>query len=162
MLRLCFGLLRSKHLVDSAIPLSGGVFFPEIDKDMEQRILNGWKEISSHLERGTRTAQRWEIQFGMPVHRPASKPRTAVVAFADEIDAWLLRNRSALKDDWQNGSDEADPARLREILLRLQAEARELAAKLSDLQRHLDETTTSNDRKSPRRDCPDEVERHPL
>jgi hypothetical protein len=127
---------------------------------MEQRILNGWKEISSHLERGTRTAQRWEIQFGMPVHRPASKPRTAVVAFADELDAWLIRNRSALNSESQNESDETDPARLRETLFRLQAEAKELAAKLSHLERHLEETAISNDRKSPRRDGPDEVQRY--
>jgi hypothetical protein len=127
---------------------------------MEQRILNGWKEISAHLERGTRTAQRWEMQFGMPVHRPASKPRTAVVAFADELDAWLTRNRSALNSESQNGRDETDPARLRETLFRLQAEAKELAAKLSHLERHLDETAPSDSGKSPRRDRPDAVQRY--
>jgi phage terminase Nu1 subunit (DNA packaging protein) len=125
---------------------------------MEQRILNGWKEISSHLERGTRTAQRWEIQFGMPVHRPASKPRTAVVAFAEEIDAWLIRNRSALNGELKNGSDEADPARLRETLLRLQAEAKELAAKLSHLERHLEETANSDGKKPLRGDALAEVQ----
>ncbi|HEV2274358.1 MAG TPA: hypothetical protein VGR96_09345 [Acidobacteriaceae bacterium] len=104
---------------------------------MEQRILNGWKEISSHLERGTRTAQRWEIQFGMPVHRPAMKRRTAVIAFAEELDEWLMRNRSSLNGGLENGNEEPDPARLQEALLRLQTEAKELAAKLMYLERHL-------------------------
>jgi hypothetical protein len=114
---------------------------------MEQRILNGWKEISSHLERGARTAQRWEAQFAMPVHRPASKRRTAVVAFADELDVWLSKNRAALNGQSQPGSDQIDSASLQEALLRLQIEAKELSAKLLHLERHLHET-----RKEPRRE----------
>lgn len=59
---------------------------------MSRRILNGWKEISNHIERGVRTAQRWESSLGMPVHRPALKNRSAVVAFSDELDGWLSRS----------------------------------------------------------------------
>ncbi|HET9743647.1 MAG TPA: GAF domain-containing protein [Terriglobales bacterium] len=55
----------------------------------DRRILNSWKEISQHLGRGVRTAQRYEEKLGLPVHRPAGKERSAVVAFADEIDRWL-------------------------------------------------------------------------
>ena len=58
---------------------------------MSRQILNGWKEISNHIERGVRTAQRWEVRLGMPVHRPALKDRSAVVAFTDELDRWLSR-----------------------------------------------------------------------
>jgi hypothetical protein len=58
---------------------------------MNRQILNGWKQISHHLERGVRTAQRWESQLGMPVHRPALKDRSAVVAFSDELEFWLSR-----------------------------------------------------------------------
>jgi hypothetical protein len=124
---------------------------------MEQRILNGWKEISSHLERGARTAQRWETQFGMPVHRPASKRRTAVVAFTDELDAWLISNRSALNGSSQNGSDKTDRARLEETLSRLQAEAKELAARLSHLERHLHENTNYDSKKPLPRDASAEL-----
>ena len=53
---------------------------------MSRQILNGWKEISNHIERGVRTAQRWESLLGMPIHRPALKNRSAVVAFSDELD----------------------------------------------------------------------------
>jgi hypothetical protein len=53
------------------------------------RILTGWKEISSHLRYGVRTVQRWEL-IGLPIHRLKSVTRGgAVVAFAEELDAWM-------------------------------------------------------------------------
>src|SRR6202161_4010685 len=72
---------------------------------MSRQILNGWKEISNHIERGVRTAQRWESLLGMPVHRPALKDRSAVVAFSDELEGWLsrtspdVRNKCVETDD---------------------------------------------------------------
>jgi len=54
-----------------------------------QSILNSWKEIAAYLGRGVRTVQRWENDLGMPVHRPKGKDRSAVLAIADELDAWL-------------------------------------------------------------------------
>ena len=65
---------------------------------MSRQILNGWKQISNHIERGVRTAQRWEALLGMPVHRPALKDRSAVVAFSDELDQWLSRTSPDLRD----------------------------------------------------------------
>jgi hypothetical protein len=124
-----------------------------IANHMEQRILNGWKEISSHLERGARTAQRWEAQFAMPVHRPASKRRTAVVAFAEELDVWLMENRAALNGQSQPGTVQMDSANLQEALLRLQIETKELSAKLLRLERHLHETANSNGKNAQRRDA---------
>jgi hypothetical protein len=64
---------------------------------MSRQILNGWKQISNHLERGIRTAQRWEV-LGMPVHRPALKDRSAVVAFSDELELWLARTSPGAQD----------------------------------------------------------------
>jgi len=66
---------------------------------MNRRILNGWKQISQHLDRGVRTAQRWESQLGMPVHRPALKDRSAVVAFSDELELWLCRSPREARDE---------------------------------------------------------------
>ena len=61
-------------------------------------ILNGWKEIATHLGRGVRTVQRWE-SLGLPIRRPKRRDRSAVVAFAQEVDDWLrsaaLRGESA-------------------------------------------------------------------
>ncbi len=117
---------------------------------MEQKILNGWKEISTHLERGVRTAQRWELQFGMPVHRPASKRRTAVVALADELDTWLVKNRSKLGDMPENGSSDVGQDYLKESLLRLEAETKELAARLWQLEMNLHDAGRAVPRHLPR------------
>ena len=54
-----------------------------------RRVLHSWKEISAYTGRGVRTVQRYEVQFGFPVHRPAGSPRSAVLAFTDEVDRWL-------------------------------------------------------------------------
>lgn len=48
--------------------------------------LDGWKEIAAYLRRAPRTAQRWEAQFGLPVHRIGGE---VVYALRSELDAWL-------------------------------------------------------------------------
>lgn len=58
----------------------------------ERHILNGWKEIAGYLGRGVRTVQRWEVLYKMPVHRPAEKDRSAVVAFSNELDQWIKQS----------------------------------------------------------------------
>jgi hypothetical protein len=75
---------------------------------MSRQILNGWKEISNHIERGVRTAQRWESLLGMPVHRPALKDRSAVVAFSDELDGWLSRSSPDARDECLAVSDKEE------------------------------------------------------
>ena len=76
-----------------------------MEEATNRRILNGWKQISNHIDRGVRTAQRWEALLGMPVHRPALKDRSAVVAFSDELESWLsrtspdVRNKCVETDD---------------------------------------------------------------
>ena len=60
-----------------------------------RRVLHSWKEISNYTGRGVRTIQRYEVQLGFPIHRPAGSPRSAVLAFSDEVDAWL--NRSPMR-----------------------------------------------------------------
>ena len=57
-----------------------------------RNVLHSWKEISSYTGRGVRTIQRYEVQLGFPIHRPAGSPRSAVLAFSDEVDAWLSRS----------------------------------------------------------------------
>jgi hypothetical protein len=48
-----------------------------------------WKEISEYSGRGVRTLQRWEQNFGFPVHRPDPRNKSAVVASRCEIDEWF-------------------------------------------------------------------------
>jgi hypothetical protein len=72
----------------------------------ERRILNSWKEIASYLGRGVRTVQRWEAQLGLPVHRPAGKDHSAVLAFSSELDQWLDSRpvREPMRSDLQAGA----------------------------------------------------------
>jgi hypothetical protein len=78
---------------------------------MSRQILNGWKEISKHIERGVRTAQRWESLLGMPVHRPALKDRSAVVAFSDELEGWLSRTSPDTRDEGSAVNDKEESNR---------------------------------------------------
>ena len=64
-------------------------------------ILNSWKEIASYLGRGVRTVQRYEQKLGLPIHRPAGRERSAVVAFVDELERWL-RNTPSRNDTASN------------------------------------------------------------
>ena len=51
--------------------------------------LNGWKEIALHVGKGTRTVQRWEKLYGLPVHRIGREGGEIVFALRDEIDRWM-------------------------------------------------------------------------
>jgi transcriptional regulator with GAF, ATPase, and Fis domain len=56
------------------------------------RVLRGWKEIAAYMGSGVRTAQRWELKYALPVHRPAAKLRSCVVSSPSELDAWVQRS----------------------------------------------------------------------
>lgn len=65
----------------------------------EPHILNSWKEIATYLGRGVRTVQRWEATLEMPVHRPAGKSRSAVIAMPDELQQWLRAKRTLIEQE---------------------------------------------------------------
>ena len=54
-----------------------------------QGRLDTWKEIGGFLGRDERTAKRWEVARGLPVHRIPGGGRSQVYAFAEELTAWL-------------------------------------------------------------------------
>jgi hypothetical protein len=56
---------------------------------IKPHFLTGWKDIASYLGKGVRTVQRYEGELGLPVRRPAGKPRGSVVATKAELDAWV-------------------------------------------------------------------------
>jgi hypothetical protein len=90
-----------------------------MEEATNRRILNGWKQISNHIDRGVRTAQRWEALLGMPVHRPALKDRSAVVAFSDELESWLARTSPDVRNKCVETDDQhTDVNELNERLLR--------------------------------------------
>src|SRR5687768_16314500 len=59
------------------------------------RLLHGWKDIASYLERDIRTAQRWERRLGMPVHRPSRDGKESVWADSKELDEWRISRSAA-------------------------------------------------------------------
>ena len=70
------------------------------DKD----FLNSWKEVAQYVGRSERTIQRWERDLGFPVHRPAGKLRSSVIALAAEIDEWIKRAPTARSQSKQDAS----------------------------------------------------------
>jgi hypothetical protein len=60
--------------------------------------LNGWKEISSHLRVTVRTAQLWEKQRGLPIHRYPGDGKPRVYAYPEELEAWLEDSPSDLEE----------------------------------------------------------------
>jgi hypothetical protein len=104
------------------------------------RILNSWKEISNYIGRGVRTVQRWEEMYQLPVHRPASRDRSAVYAIADEIDAWLragkMHGSVGLAPQSGDGVGEwLDRAALLKRIAALESEVRELRKQVAGLRR---------------------------
>jgi hypothetical protein len=55
----------------------------------DPRRLDGWKDISSYLNRSVRTVQRWEALHGLPIRRKGPPGGEVVFAFRSEIDDWL-------------------------------------------------------------------------
>lgn len=76
-------------------PKSADLYARLLKEIMSRQILNGWKEISRHIDRSVRTVQRWEIQLGLPVYRPALRDRSAVMAFSDELEGWIRHSEVA-------------------------------------------------------------------
>src|SRR5215469_13598177 len=68
--------------------------------------LNSWKEIAQYLDRGVRTAQRWEHELGLPVHRIGKEKRSPVFAAASELNFWL----STVEVDRPSRPSHFDPA----------------------------------------------------
>lgn len=50
--------------------------------------VHGWKEIAAYLGKSVRAVQRWEADFGLPVHRIKTPNGQVVYACRREIDAW--------------------------------------------------------------------------
>jgi hypothetical protein len=56
------------------------------------RPLESWKEIAGYLNVTVRTAQRWR-DAGLPVRYLGSGPRARVVAYSNELDAWVRQGK---------------------------------------------------------------------
>ncbi len=56
---------------------------------MADEKLKSWKEIADFLHVQPRTAQRWEHEFTLPIHRIGTGKRAIVFASSAELSEWL-------------------------------------------------------------------------
>jgi transposase-like protein len=63
---------------------------------MNDSVLNSWKDIATHLHTSVRTAQRWEMRFHLPIHRPSGSQKGPVLAFEKELDEWIQNGGARL------------------------------------------------------------------
>ncbi len=68
--------------------------------------LNGWKEIASFLGKGVRTAQRWEKDYGLPIHRLGREGGEIIFASRAELTAWLARGGNRDSGHTDTGDDD--------------------------------------------------------
>ncbi len=54
-----------------------------------RKILESWKEISDYLKHSIKTCQRWEKEFGLPIHRLDETVKGRVFAEPAELDVWM-------------------------------------------------------------------------
>jgi hypothetical protein len=57
------------------------------------RPLVSWKEIAAYLGVTPRTAQEWEKEWGLPVHREGNPQKPRIVAYPLELDRWGEQRR---------------------------------------------------------------------
>jgi hypothetical protein len=62
---------------------------PRPETDHSIGVLTSWKDIAHFLGKGTRTVQRWEKEFGLPVRRPKRGTKSSVLAIPSEINRWV-------------------------------------------------------------------------
>ena len=65
----------------------------------QQKRLDSWKTIAEYLDRDVRTVTRWATSRGLPVHRVPGGKRQSVFAYSNEIDEWLVDERTSKSDD---------------------------------------------------------------
>jgi Tfp pilus assembly protein PilF len=57
--------------------------------------LTTWKAVAAYIGRDARTAKRYELERGLPVHRLPGDGRSVVFAYPEELDRWLGRQDRA-------------------------------------------------------------------
>ena len=61
---------------------------PAFEPAPDEPRIESWKSIASYLNRDVRTAKRWEVREGLPIHRQRHLARSSVYAYPRELDAW--------------------------------------------------------------------------
>jgi hypothetical protein len=72
-----------------------------------QGLLSSWKEIASYLDCDERTCRRYELNFGLPIHRMEGTSKSRVYAYKEELDSWRSERLNGILN--QNGKELAVP-----------------------------------------------------
>jgi hypothetical protein len=82
-------------------------------------VLHSWKDIADYLSRGTRTVQRWERLWDLPVHRVGTGKRSPVYAVVTELKLWMVSSSCARAVNESAGSKQRNgrPPRETAILI---------------------------------------------
>ena len=96
--------------------LTGGGFADQMERSdtkvvpihehssLPNAILRSWKDIAQYMGTCVKTVQRWEHTYNFPVRRVDPKKGSVVLAFKNEVDAWL-RTHAELRNDKSNFPD---------------------------------------------------------
>ncbi|MBN2409788.1 MAG: hypothetical protein JXE07_08625, partial [Candidatus Aminicenantes bacterium] len=84
-----------------------------LESSNNQGLLSSWKEIARYLDCDERTCRRWEMSFGLPVHRMDGAPKSRVYAYKDELDAWRKDRLNGISN--KNGEESAGTKKRRLI-----------------------------------------------
>jgi TolB-like protein len=72
-----------RTILEAAHRHSSDVIVPAI-----RNQLRSWKEIAAYLKCDVRTAQRWEVMEGLPIHRHMHRKVSSVFSHPNELDKW--------------------------------------------------------------------------
>jgi len=75
---------------------------------MIEQPLRGWKDIAAFLGTSLRSAQRWERELALPVHRLRTTTGSVVSAYPSELDSWRRRVGADLRSAEDAGSSGGD------------------------------------------------------
>jgi len=109
-------------------------------------VLSSWKEIASYLGKGVRTVQRWERELDLPVRRPKPNEKQIVLAFPDELDAWV-RRQSERKPEYPS-LQRQELVRLRELIERTMSETKRLQLATEQIMKQYNARNTERERKA--------------
>jgi eukaryotic-like serine/threonine-protein kinase len=79
--------------MNGIVPMNAHSSIRPITETAASARLASWKAIASYLGCDARTAQLWEKQESLPVHRHAHRARASVYAYSAELDDWLQKRR---------------------------------------------------------------------
>jgi hypothetical protein len=73
-------------------------------------LVRGWKDIARQLGVSAKTAQRYELEFGLPVRRKKQRYGSSVYALRSELTSWLA-GRPEVADSQQCAEEEHSPTK---------------------------------------------------